>query len=296
MKAKELLEQDKERFMSKLGQDVAPKDGILVVEDELNRILYQYCTDETPAQTAIQLRMAFTAVKAALPLMDCVGEIRIYEQAREYPEKDRLKKEKSLLMTGSAAVLLLACILMAAVGKGGGFFVFLSLCLGGGALAVVFQLGRQKGSAANRTAGGKRKTEKYLDAEKVYHSLLTMMTVLDEGIEEAGVLPADNHEGQPAEEPEVMDSSLLDAKALSLYASLLESVYVSMEDAYAREVVSQIRFYLHGFGIEIEDYSPDRQQWFDLMPSLHEQTIRPALVHDGTLLSKGLATLKTSNS
>ena len=294
MKAKELLEQDKDRFMSKIGQDLSPTDGILAVEDQLDRILYRYCTDQTPPQVAMHARLSFAALKASLPLMDEVGEIKIYEQMRERTPKDALKKERGILAAAIAAVLLIASVMLASCGGGNGILIFLSICSGSAALVTAFLQGQQKGKPVKAQAS-QRKIEKCVDAEKLYHDLSTLMTVMDENLEEIESSAAEADRTEETETgPEVLDSSVLDADFLSLLASVLESVYVSGEDAYAQEIVAQIRFFLHKYGIEMVDYSADQQQLFDLMPSLHEQTIRPALVHEGVLLSKGLSTLKTT--
>ena len=86
-----------------------------------------------------------------------------------------------------------------------------------------------------------------------------------------------------------------------LLAQLLEDAYGRRdEDEQAEEEISQIRFYLHGKNIDVVDWpgEPVGQSggeaavpagWFDMMPAYSGGTLRPALVADGTLLKKGLA-------
>ena len=47
--------------------------------------------------------------------------------------------------------------------------------------------------------------------------------------------------------------------------------------------------YLHKQQIEVVDYSEKTKQYFDLMPGSGKGTIRPAMIADGTLLKKGMA-------
>ena len=93
--------------------------------------------------------------------------------------------------------------------------------------------------------------------------------------------------------------SAMDPAELELLFRLLEDAYGRRgEDEQAEEEISQIRFYLHRKGIEAVDWNGDadgqngaegRGGWFDMMPAFKSGTIRPALVSDGKLLKKGLA-------
>ena len=51
-------------------------------------------------------------------------------------------------------------------------------------------------------------------------------------------------------------------------------------------------FYLHRKNIDVVDWTPDtagQGAWFDMMPAYDSGTFRPALIADGTLLKKGMA-------
>ena len=66
---------------------------------------------------------------------------------------------------------------------------------------------------------------------------------------------------------------------------------------------SQIRFYLHRKGIDVVDWAGEdavsgpggaaaaavNSAWFDMMPAYEGGTLRPALIADGKLLKKGMA-------
>ena len=63
----------------------------------------------------------------------------------------------------------------------------------------------------------------------------------------------------------------------------------SGDPEYALEKIEEIKYYLHRQQIEVVDYSEATAQYFDLMPGNRAGTIRPALVADGQILKKGLA-------
>ena len=96
----------------------------------------------------------------------------------------------------------------------------------------------------------------------------------------------------------------MDPAELELLSRLLEDAYGRRgEDEQAEEEISQIRFYLHRKGIEAVDWTGDTERqngtegggaggrggWFDMMPAFESGTLRPALVFDGRLLKKGMA-------
>ena len=70
---------------------------------------------------------------------------------------------------------------------------------------------------------------------------------------------------------------------------LLESAYAEPDNEYAKEVISEISYYLHRKKIEIVDYNGENKEFFDRMPSQNSSTIRPALIMADTVLVKGLA-------
>ena len=88
---------------------------------------------------------------------------------------------------------------------------------------------------------------------------------------------AGNIDGRPAMTPEI-----------ELFSDLIAASY-SGDPEYALEKLDEIKYYLHRQQIEVVDYSEKTAQYFDLMPGTNAGTIRPALVADGALLKKGLA-------
>ncbi|MBQ6126339.1 MAG: hypothetical protein IJI77_04900, partial [Erysipelotrichaceae bacterium] len=74
-----------------------------------------------------------------------------------------------------------------------------------------------------------------------------------------------------------------------LLSDRLESAYGEGNSEYAKQIVSEVKFYLRRKNIDVVDYDGDNRAFFDLMPSEVSGTIRPALVIAGSVLRKCLA-------
>ena len=143
------------------------------------------------------------------------------------------------------------------------------------------------------------RAETTVDASLVYTRLLSMILVMDKRLEEL------RSAARQEEKARLQEQALAaDAAELELLARLLEDAYGRRsEDEQAEEEISQIRFYLHRKGIDVVDWSSDavrlkgtegvgtaaNSAWFDMMPAFAGGTLRPALVADGKLLKKGMA-------
>jgi uncharacterized protein (DUF779 family) len=81
-----------------------------------------------------------------------------------------------------------------------------------------------------------------------------------------------------------------DGAELAMLSDLLEAAY-SGDGEFALGKLSGIRYYLYKKQIEVIDYSKDTAAMFDIMPAKGKaSTMRPALVYQGRLLRKGIAT------
>ena len=128
------------------------------------------------------------------------------------------------------------------------------------------------------------RTEFIADGEKAWHCLRGAMLQADGQLER--IREADALARQQSIQTGVGGKT--DPKALDLFAELLESAYAAGDDA-ARESASAIRFYLHNAGVDVVDYAPGRENWFEFLPASGTGTMRPALASEGKLIKKGLA-------
>ena len=58
----------------------------------------------------------------------------------------------------------------------------------------------------------------------------------------------------------------------------------------ALDAIGDLKYSLYKRGIEAVDYSEENKVMFEILPSTKESTVNPALVKDGVLLKKGVAT------
>jgi len=142
----------------------------------------------------------------------------------------------------------------------------------------------RKGRDAQKATEDVR-TEFLADGEKCWHCLRGAMLQADGQLER--IRQADALVRQQAEQTSV-GTGKLEPRALDLFAELLESAYAAGDDG-AREAASAIRFYLHNTGVEVVDYAPGKESWFEFLPASGTGTMRPALASGGRLVRKGLA-------
>lgn len=286
-----LLDEDREQVMANIARDRALPAAQAALEKELDRVTYRYaeaCGDAALRDSATHL---LQAVKNTLPVMDGVGETRTWKKQYGEPE------EKGFVLGGGALaallgglVLVLASVLaMLIAGRGGAlafFKVLLPVALGCGLLFWAGLLSaRGKGPKPAAAGDAPTRTEYLADGEKLWHCLRGALVQADGQLERIREARAAVRAAAPSEAAPVDEVS---PAALELFAGLLESAYAAGDEG-ARESASAIRFYLHGAGVEAVDFSAGRESWFEFLPAARPGTIRPALVSNGKLLKKGMA-------
>ncbi len=286
----EFLERDKERFLQRLSSASGADRVIQVCEEELNRILLQYNEANTDKRTGEEAWYAMQTARAALPLLDTAGEAKIYTPASRQEER-KVSRAVTLPLAagiGSAAggTLLLAL--------GAGHIAALTLFPISALLVIagmggIFLAGRRSAEGTMPQVPGEVIVKAETDSEKVYHSLSMMLNVVDHNLEEVSKKAALS--APESDLPGMADRNASPVKKdeLQLLSGLLEAAYSRPEEAYARDMISEIRFYLHRHGIELVEYSLDTASLFDRMPAPSDRTIRPALKSGTLVLMRGLA-------
>ena len=228
-------------------------------------------------------------MKNTLPVMDTVGEARTWNRQAKAGKAGLNFGPMALALLVLGLVLVIAAVLGVLIsGRFSGALAFikamLPAALGCGALYWA-------GVQSARPQGGKRqegtedvRTEFLVDGGKAWHCLRGAMLQADgqlERIREANAVAK-----QQASQTGV--GGRIDPKALDLFAELLETAYAAGDEG-ARESASAIRFYLHNAGVDVVDYAPGRESWFEFLPAAGAGTMRPALASEGKLIKKGLA-------
>jgi len=285
-----LMDEDREMVLGQLAAQRELSAAQAALEKEIDRVMYRYverCEDAALRDSAQHI---LQAMKNTLPVMDTVGEARVWKKQAEVGRKRSLNLGVwTLVLLLGGAVLVLAAVIGTLIGGRGGnplgfVTALLPALLGGGALFWAgLRAAKPPKEKADGPEGGVR-TEYLVDGEKALHCLHGAMLLAD------GQLARIREENAEARQrrAEAAPAALLPAAELDLLSELLESAYAMPGDA-GRESASSIRFYLHNAGIEVVDYQAGRESWFEFLPAGKPGTIRPALAQGGRLVKKGMA-------
>ena len=286
MKLVELLEKDKENLLTELAAAKEPDRAIRVLENELDKLLMTYNEQADSERERDAAAYMMQAVRLSLPLVDSVGETKVWETGS-------VVEERKTRMWPLVIVLLIVAIVLCGVG-----LLPLVMDLGGiekvdyvkqgpmllGGLAAAFIAGLlPRRSAPKKTKAGQR-VETNIDPNKVYISFRNALLAVDQNLEEIQSV----QRWEKREEAGKIDGHVVSDSELDIFSDLLTASY-SKDPEYALEKIENIKYYLHKQQIEAVDYSAETAQFFDMMPSQRAGTIRPALVADGKLLRKGMA-------
>ena len=290
-----LLDEDREMVTANLARDPSLAAAQTTLEKAIDRVMYRYaeaCDDGALRESAQHI---LQAMKNTLPVMDTVGEARSWNREVKAQKGGLSFGAMSIALLVGGLVLVIAAVLgMLISGRFTGPMAFikamLPAALGSGALFWA-------GVSAARPAGPKKpeelpgdvRVEYLVDGEKAWHCLRGAVLQADgqlERIRESNALLR-----QKTTQTRV--GGKVDPKALDLFAELLESAYAA-GDAGAKESASAIRFYLHNAGVDVVDYTPGRESWFEFLPAAGIGTMRPALASEGRLIKKGLASKQAS--
>ena len=285
-----MLDEDRETVLGNLARDRSLPAAQATLEKAVDRVMYRYveaCKDESLRLSA---QIILQSIRNTLPLVDAVGEARSWKREAEASRTGKRRMDAvTFSLMAAGAVLVLGAVLGVMIGgRLGGLLAFvkalLPAALGGGALFWAGARSAKPGKGRAKDNAEDVRTEFLVDCEKAFHclrgALLQADGQLDRIREDAALDDQRRAEATPA--------GGLDAAALELFSELLESSYAAGNES-ARESVSAMRFYLHNAGVDVTDYEPGRESWFEFLPASRPGTMRPALISNGRLLKKGLA-------
>ncbi len=292
-----LLAEDKETVMNRLLSDRAQEKALTALESELDRLMYKAGAMEGSGQQGEVVQGMLQVVKSTLPLIESVSETEVWEKGTDH-QSDRRR------LPGPASIVcLIAGIVCAVAGLVGQSIAGKMLrpgalvwTIAGCVLLVIggYLAGKgRKDSGAGKSGAGKEEQQvrqTYLiDPAKVWHILQGIALSADHSLERVKDLAEVREQASGADSKVPMSKD-----ELQFFCDLLENAYArrrrAPSDDTLREQVESIRYYLHSKGIETEDYSVQSASWFELLPAGGQAvTIRPALIKDGVVIRRGLA-------
>jgi len=287
MKLVELLEKDKENLLTELAAAKEPDRAIRVLENELDKLLMTYNEQADSERERDAAAYMMQTVRLSLPLIDSIGETKVWETGSVVTEQHKTRMWPLVIILLIVAIVLCGVGLLPLVMDLGGIekvdYVKQGPMLLGG-LAAAFVAGLlPRRPAPKKTKTGQR-VETNIDPNKVYISFRNALLAVDQNLEEIQSV----QRWEKREEAGKIDGHVVSDSELDIFSDLLTASY-SKDPEYALEKIENIKYYLHKQQIEAVDYSAETAQFFDMMPSQRAGTIRPALVADGKLLRKGMA-------
>ena len=292
MKITDILEKDRDNLLTELASAGTADKAIRVLENEMDRLLLRYNEQADSDRERESAAYMMQAVRLSLPLIDSNGQIKVWERGSRSSAQDEGGSFKI-----SFLVLLLLGIALCVFGVGPllmDSFVSAAenarseVLLHGGAAVVGLVCMYFAGYMYSRPKKVKGKAEHQveirIDADKIYRNFRTALLSVDQSLEEIGAA----ERWKSREQAGTIEGRTISQSELDLFSDLLAAAY-SGDAEYALEKVEQIKYYLHRQQIEVLDYNKDNEKYFDLMPGIKAGTIRPALVADGKVLKKGLA-------
>ena len=282
-----LLEKDKERFLHNMAAAKSSAEAVATVEEQYSRILSAYNEEEESDRVKSTAVYLSEALSSSAGYLNCDGESTIWSKSQYRPGVSKPKRSAWFFI-----FLLLGILCLAAAAAWLIYFtdtlppgdeMLIGLGIAAAAALLLFLSGI---FSARKKEENKQElyAETIPDGEKTYHILLNSVLTMDRILEQ--VRAAELLESRKAL---LEEKDSLKKEDIRLFSDLLESAYGEADSEYGKQIVSEVKFYLHRKNIEVIDYDGDNRDLFELMPSKTSGTIRPALVIAGSVLRKGLA-------
>ncbi len=285
----DLLEKDKDSLITELAAAGTADKAVRVLENEMDKLLLKHneqCDSDRERESAAYMMQA---VRLSLPLIDSNGATKVWERGAGRSDEGGSFKVSFL-------VLFILGLALCVFGFGPMFFnayvaaeekLRNEVLLHGGAtivgLVCLYFAGYMY-SRPKKEGKKEHQVEIKVDANKIYRNFRTAILSIDQSLEEIGAAERWSKRDKAGS----IDGRTVTSSELDLFSDLLAAAY-SGDPEYALEKIEQIKYFLHKQQIEVVDYSSETAKFFDMMPGSKAATIRPALVAQGGLLKKGLA-------
>ena len=291
MKMTDLLEKDKENILTGIAQGGTAAKAVTILENETDKLLLKFndqCESDREREAAAHMMQA---VRLSVPMIDSAGKTKVWERGSD----DSAKKEKGkvsipFVLLTIASVLLVAYglvpLVVASLINAGEQYrtqLIIRCCFVIGGMIMGFFAGAMQ-RKKEKQAAKEHQVEIRPDADKIFRNYRAAIYSVDQSLEEISAAERWSKREKAGE----IDGRKATTPEIELFSDLMAASY-SGDPEYALEKIEEIKYYLHRQQIEVVDYSEATAQYFDLMPGNKAGTIRPALVADGQILKKGLA-------
>ena len=286
----DLLEKDKDKLLTELAAAASAEKAVHVLENEMDKLLLKHneqCETDRERESAAYMMQA---VRLSLPLIDSNGKIKVWESGHTSDEDTGGSFKPSfliLLILGLALCVFGFGPLMMDAYSAAAANARDQVILHGGATVVgliALYFSGYMDSRPKKMGKKDYQVDIRVDADRIYRNFRTAILSVDQSLEEINAA----ERWKAREKAGTIDGRTVSQSELDLFSDLLAAAY-SGDPEYALEKIEQIKYFLHRQQIEVVDYTKENEKYFDLMPGSKAATIRPALVAQGGLLKKGLA-------
>ena len=291
MKMTEILEKDRENLLTEIAGAGTAEAAVPVLEKEVDKLLLMH--NDAAGSDAERNAAAYImqAVRLSLPMIDSIGYTKVWERGKNKSAEDDgggVSVTSILMLLGGFVLVAYGLFPLVMMGLDqtksedmAGFIIkCISMLMG---LVFIYLSGSVYGKPKSR---GKKEyqVEMRVDSERIFRCFRSVIISVDQSLDEVRLAEKQSRREQAG----LIDGRTATGPELDLFSDLLAASY-SGDPEFALEKIEAIKYYLHKQQIEVVDYSPDKKEWFDLMPGKKKGTIRPAMVANGALLKKGLA-------
>ena len=290
MKLTELLEKDKDHLLTEISAAGTAEKAVAVLEKEVDKLLLTHNDAAGSDAERNSAAHMMQAVRLSLPFMDSLGSTKVFEKGvGESGTKKKTSVAGILLVIAALILLVYGLMPLIMLGMNAAETANarndlitrgISILMGAAALYL-------SGTMQNKTGPSKKKeyhVEQKVDADRIYRNFRTVMISVDQSLDEVRLTEKQAHREQAGK----LEGREASPAEIELFSDLLAASY-SGDPEFALEKIAGIKYYLHRQQIEVVDYSDENANYFDLMPGASAGTIRPAMIADGKLLKKGLA-------
>lgn len=318
-----LLEEDRESLTAAMKADRSTENITKLLEKETDRLMMRYAQTQADEGRLEAAQQMLQTVRSSVPLVESVRDLEVWQKTAPLQETARRGSTAgtvfSLIGAGMTVIPALVHPSSALVTVAGAVCLLVGGFLFGRSAA---QKKAEKGLAGKLPKEGRAElsdshTQFLVDPDATYHVLKSTLLTADQALENrtgpaagqetengevngpgSGILSNSAAGGDPSELWRMGSrgaAGSFSSADIDFFGDLLENTYdrrrQDPQNMALTEQIENIRFYLHGKGIETEDYSgPANEKWFEFIPSGGSRTtIRPAFVKDGRLVKKGLA-------
>lgn len=283
----ECYEKRKGQLLTKLRSAASVSEVSGAMCDMMDTIIYEFSNECKKDSVREQLAYMGNVAKNSFPLLECVNKSRIWENKSEKEEKTKGNSKIPSLVCFVIALIPLGILVASLMSK----YPELTIKKMQNALYLIgagylFML--MAGLLFNYKKREKKKPELQVeimaDAEDIVRRMTAVVLIIDKNLT--------NFEANEIASSLGMEKEVISADTINLVSALLEGKY-SENGEFALEQLNEVEHYLHTLGIKLYDYKEGRDGWFEFLPSAEgNKTICPAMVYEGKLLKKGLATHK----